>query len=561
MSQHKSDIEIAQASHMKHITEIATGIGLEQDDLLLYGEHKAKIKMASINRILSQDKQGKLILVTAVTPTSAGEGKTTTSVGLAQGLQKIGKKAMVALREPSLGPVFGVKGGAAGGGYSQLLPMEEINLHFTGDLHAITAAHNLISASLDNHLHFKNKKNISVRHILWKRVIDMNDRSLRYVNAGLGGEANGVPRETGFDITAASEIMAILCLSSSYSELKEKVGNIIVALTDSKEPIYVRDLNIQGAVAALLKDALLPNLVQTTENGAAFIHGGPFANIAQGANTILATKLALKLSDYAITEAGFGADLGAEKFFNIVSPYGGFYPSAVVLVVTVRALKLHGGVKKSELSHENVKAVCLGGENLKKHIENIRKFAVEPVVCINKFVADTDEEINTVIDICKSFNTTYALSEHWEHGGEGARDLAEKVAAVVDSSTVDKCNTLYTWEDSIENKINTIAMEIYGADGVDFSAEAKRDLKIIKKFGYEKLPICMAKTQNSLSDNPKKIGRPTGFRITVRGIVISSGAGFLVPLTGEIMRMPGLPKVPSAELIDINDRGEISGLF
>ncbi len=558
---YKSDIEIAQETKLQHIYDIAKQVGLTPEDLILYGDYKAKVKMTSVKKILSSKKKGKLILVTAITPTPAGEGKTTTSIGLAQGLKHIGRDCVAALREPSLGPVFGVKGGAAGGGYSQVLPMEDINLHFTGDLHAVTSAHNLISAALDNYLHAKNDKELDINKVEWKRVVDLNDRALRQILVGLG-EKNGLIRETGFDITAASEIMAILCLSMSYSELKERIDKILIGYTKNKEPFYAKDLNVSGAVAALLKEALMPNLVQTTENGPALVHGGPFANIAQGANTIMATNLAMALSDIAITEAGFGADLGAEKFFDIVCPYGGFYPSLVVLVATARALKMHGGVNKKELNKENVEAIKKGAENLEKHIENMRKYKVEPVVCINEFPTDTQAEVDAILEVCKRNNVEMAVSKNWAEGGKGAKDLAEKVVKLLDA-TPDKQEpmTLYDWNDKVENKVEKIAKEIYGADGVEFTSDAKMTLKKIYKYGHDKLPICMAKTQSSLSDNAKLLGRPKGFTLTVRDFVVSSGAGFIVPLTGEIMRMPGLPKVPSAEAIDIDDDGVITGLF
>jgi formate--tetrahydrofolate ligase len=561
MSSYKSDIDIANEAKLQHISEIAKQIGLTPEDLVYYGDYKAKIKMSTIQKIFANNKnKGKLILVTAITPTSAGEGKTTTSIGLTQALRQIGKKTIVALREPSLGPVFGVKGGAAGGGYSQVLPMEDINLHFTGDMHAITSANNLISAAIDNYLYRSNEKNVNLDHILWKRVMDMNDRSLRQIVVGLGTK-NGLPRETGFDITAASEIMAILCLSMNYSELKERIGKILLGFTRNREPFYVKDLKVEGAVASLLKEALMPNLVQTLENGPAFVHGGPFANIAQGANTIIATNLAIALSDYAVTEAGFGADLGAEKFFNIVSPYGKFRPSAVVLVATARALKRHGGVKKKELNNSNPDAVLKGSENLEKHIENVRKFGVEPVVCINRFPTDTEDELKTIGKICEKHNVEYAVSTQWADGGKGAVELAEKVIKVADSHKEPEQKTLYDWEDKVEDKIEKIAKEIYGAKDVEFTSEAKYVLKLIYKYNYDKLPICMAKTQSSLSDNAKLVGRPRDFTLTVREIIISSGAGFLVPLTGDVLRMPGLPKTPAAQTIDIDDEGNISGLF
>ena len=562
MSTMLSDIEIARQAHLLPIWEVAQQIGLSREDLILYGDYKAKIKMESIRRIFNEKRSsGKLILVSAITPTPAGEGKTTVSIGLTQALKYIGTNATAALREPSLGPVLGRKGGAAGGGYSQVLPMEDINLHFTGDLHAITAAHNLISAALDNYLHFnKGEKRLSVREISWPRVMDMNDRALRDIVIGLGGRTNSIPRETGFDITAASEIMAILCLSRSYSELKEKISNILLGFTEDREPFRVSDLNIQGAVTALLKDALLPNLVQTIENGPAFIHGGPFANIAQGTNSIISTRLALQLADYVITEAGFGFDLGAEKFFDIVSPYGGLCPSAVVLVVTARALKMHGGVPLQEVNQPNPEAILKGRGNLEKHIENMRKFGMQAIVAINRFTEDTEEEIRTIARICEENGIDYAVVNVWEQGGKGGVTLAEKVVEMVQG---EKCHyhQLYDWNLPVEEKILTIASEIYGARAVDYTSRAKRQLKDIYKLGYDKLPVCIAKTQQSLSDNPKLLGRPKDFLVTVREIVISAGAGFLVPLTGDILRMPGLPRTPAAEKIDIDDEGHITGLF
>ncbi len=557
-----SDIEIAQKAQLLPITEVAQQIGLTADDLILYGNYKAKIKMSTIRRIFDEKrKPGKLVLVSAITPTPAGEGKTTVSIGLTQALKYIGKNATAALREPSLGPVLGRKGGAAGGGYSQVLPMEDINLHFTGDLHAITTAHNLISAALDNYLHFnKGEKRLSVREISWPRVMDMNDRALRDIVIGLGGKSNSIPRETGFDITAASEIMAILCLSLSYSELKEKISNILLGFTEDREPFRVKDLNVQGAVTALLKDALLPNLVQTLENGPAFVHGGPFANIAQGTNSILSTKLALQLADYVVTEAGFGFDLGAEKFFDIVSPYGGLCPSAVVLVVTARALKMHGGVPLEEVNQPNPQAIMNGRGNLEKHIENMRKFGMQSIVAINRFIGDTEEEIRMVEQICQENQIDYAVVNVWEEGGKGGVELAEKVINMVQG---EKCryHQLYDWNLPVEEKIMKIAGEIYGARAVDYTSRARRQLKDIYKLGYDKLPVCIAKTQQSLSDNPKLLGRPKDFLVTVREIIISAGAGFLVPLTGDILRMPGLPRIPAAERIDIDDEGNISGLF
>ena len=554
-----NDVQIAQAAKLRNIGDIGAQIGLTAEDLIQFGPYKAKIGFDAVQRILAKPKKAKLVLVSAITPTSAGEGKTTTSIGLTQGLSKIGKNSIVALREPSLGPVFGIKGGATGGGYSQVLPMEDINLHFTGDLHAVTSAHNLIAAALDNSIYYVSKKAVSVRNILWKRVMDMNDRSLRNIVIGLGGK--NLPRESGFDITAASEVMAILCLSMNYRDLKEKIGNILLGFTEGNEPVTVNDLGIQGAVASLLKEAMLPNLVQTIEGGPALIHGGPFANIAQGANSILATNMGLRLADYCITEAGFGFDLGAEKFFDIVSPYGGFFPDCVVLVSTVRALKLHGGVPKKNLDAPNAAAVSKGIENLEKHLENIAKFGVKAVVALNRFPTDTEEEIRIVSDLCALKGVEFALSTHWQDGGDGAKDLAEKVAKLCDANTNPAPKTLYDWKASVEEKISTVAREIYGAEAVDYTSEAKADLKLIKSLGYDTLPVCIAKTQSSLSDNPKLLGRPKDFLVTVRRIIISAGAGFLVPLTGEIMRMPGLPRVPAAEQIDIDDGGNISGLF
>ncbi len=562
MGKIKSDIEIAQEAKLLDIQDVAKQIDLKEDDLIRYGNDKAKVKISSINRIFSErKKKGKLILVSAITPTAAGEGKTTVSIGLTQALKRIGKNAMVALREPSLGPVFGMKGGAAGGGYSQVVPMEDINLHFTGDMHAISAAHNLISSAIDNHIHYRKERRISIRDITWKRVIDMNDRSLRDIVIGLGGDQNGLPRETGFDIAAASEIMAILCLSTSYSELREKIGNIMLgrSLIDH-DPFLVKELGIEGAVTSLLKEALLPNLVQTLENGPAFVHGGPFANIAQGANSIMATKLALHLADYVVTEAGFGSDLGAEKFFNIVCQYGKFCPSMIVLVASTRALKLHGGVKSKHLDKPDPDAISKGSENLEKHIENAKKYGIEVVVAINRFVTDTDEELKVIKDVCDGKGADVSVVEIWEHGGKGGTELAEKV---VDKIGDHECSyqPLYDWNDTVENKISKIATEIYGAKDVFFLYGARKDIKAINSFGYDKLPICVAKTQKSLSDDPKLHGRPKDFTLSVREIIISSGAGFLVPLTGEMMRMPGLPKTPAATEIDINDNGEISGLF
>jgi len=554
-----SDLEIGQLTKLKNIDEIAARIGLSPQDIDHYGEYKAKIRYSALFA-LENNPIGKLILVSAITPTPAGEGKTTVSIGLSQALNKIGKKSIVALREPSLGPVFGVKGGAAGGGWSQVLPMEDINLHFTGDFHAVTAANNTLAALIDNHIYFDNDLNIDPRRITWKRVLDVNDRMLRHVVIGLGGSKQGFPRENGFDITPASEIMAILCLSNNMDELKERIGKITVGFTYDGEPVRVHQLGIEGAIAALMKDALKPNLVQTTENTPALVHGGPFANIAQGANSVLATKTALRLSDYVVTEAGFGFDLGAEKFFDLVCKYGGFCTNAVVLVATVRALKIHGGVKVKDLNEVNPEAVTKGLDNLAKHLENINKFGMKSVVAINRFPSDTDEELKIVKDFVQANGFEASVVEYFSKGSEGGIELAEKVLQMVEND-VCQYRGLYDWNSPVEDKIYTIASEIYGAQKVDYSTEAKADLKKIYKYGFDKLPICIAKTQKSLSDNPDLIGRPKDFLVTVREIVIASGAGFLIPITGEIMRMPGLPKKPSAGAIDVEADGNISGLF
>ncbi len=503
---------------------------------------------------------GQLILVSAITPTPAGEGKTTNTIGLAQALNKIGKKAIAAIREPSLGPVFGIKGGVAGGGYSQVLPMEDINLHFTGDFHAITTANNTLAALIDNYVYYDNELNIDPRRILWKRVLDVNDRMLRECIIGLGGSKQGFPRQEGFDITPASEIMAILCLSNNITELKQRIGEITVGFTYSGQLVKVKDLHFEGAITALLKDALKPNLVQTLEHTPAFVHGGPFANIAQGANSILATKTALRLADYAVTEAGFGFDLGAEKFFDIVSRYGEFCTSAVVLVATVRAIKMHGGAKLKDITVPNPQAVEKGLENLGKHLENINKFGMKAVVSINRFVTDRDEELNLIKSFCESKGFDAFIVDFWAKGGEGGIDLAHKVVDMIEHH-VCKQRFLYNWKTPIEEKIETITREIYGAEAIDYSPTAKQDLKYLKKFGYENLPVCMAKTQKSLSDNPELLGRPKDFLVTVREIKLASGAGFVIPITGEIMRMPGLSKNPSAIHIDVDEEGNITGLF
>lgn len=554
-----SDIEIAQKAHMLPITEVAAKLGIGEEDIELYGRYKAKLSMDLIKRV--QDKpDGKLILVTAITPTPAGEGKSTTTVGLAQGLAKIGQKVIVALREPSLGPCMGIKGGAAGGGYSQVVPMEDINLHFTGDFHAITSAHMLLAAMLDNHIQQGNALNIDPRRIVWKRVVDMNDRELRNIVVGLGGKAHGVPRQDGFDITVASEVMAILCLATGLHDLKERLSKIIVAYDYSGNPITAGMLKAQGAMAALLKDAVKPNLVQTLENVPAIIHGGPFANIAHGCNSVMATKTALKLADYTITEAGFGADLGAEKFFDIKCRYAGLKPDAVVLVATVRALKMHGGVPKTDLATPDVEAVKRGIVNLEKHIENIKQYGLPLVVAINAFAQDTPEELEAIRSHCAAHGVNVALSEVFAKGGEGGIELAKEVVALATSGKAD-FKLLYGEELSLKEKIETIAKKIYGAVGVNYTKEANNALKDFEKMGYGHLPVCMAKTQYSFSDDPALLGRPEGFEITIKNCRIAAGAGFLVVLTGDIMTMPGLPKVPAAEKIDVSDDGVISGLF
>ncbi|HCA40120.1 MAG TPA: formate--tetrahydrofolate ligase [Aminobacterium sp.] len=553
-----SDIEIARSAKLKPIVEVASQLGIGEDELELYGKYKAKVTYSLWDRI--KDRQdGKLILVTAITPTAAGEGKTTTTVGLGQGLAKLGKRVSIALREPSLGPSFGVKGGAAGGGYSQVVPMEEINLHFTGDLHAITAAHNLLAALLDNHIQQGNVLNIDPRRIVFRRVMDLNERALRNVIIGLGGKANGVPRESGFDITVASEVMAILCLSGSIRELKERLSQIVVGYTYEGKAVTAGDLNAQGSMAVLLKDALKPNLVQTLEHVPAFVHGGPFANIAHGCNSLQATKYGLKLSDYFITEAGFGADLGAEKFFDIKCRIGGLRPSAVVIVATVRALKMHGGVAKSELTKENVEALGKGIPNLEKHIENMQSFGLPVVVAINRFPTDTESELALVEERCSALGVSVSLSEIWAKGGEGGLDLAKRVM-----EATEKPNTfhyLYKEAESPKVKIEKIAKEMYGAKSVAYTAQAEKDLEEIHRLSKDDLLVCMAKTQASISDNPSLIGRPEGFELTVREVRLSAGAGFMIPITGSIMTMPGLPKVPAAMKIDVDDEGNITGLF
>lgn len=554
-----SDIEIAQQAKMQKITDVAAKLGISEDDIELYGKYKAKLSYDLIRRVKDK-KDGKLILVTAITPTPAGEGKSTTTVGLAQGLAKLGKKVIVALREPSLGPCMGIKGGAAGGGYSQVVPMEDINLHFTGDFHAITSAHMLLAAMLDNHIQQGNALNIDPRRIAWKRVVDMNDRELRNIVVGLGGKAHGVPRQDGFDITVASEVMAILCLASSLHDLKERLAKIIVAYDYNGNPVTAGQIKAQGAMAALLKDAVKPNLVQTLENVPAIIHGGPFANIAHGCNSVMATQTGLKLADYTITEAGFGADLGAEKFFDIKCRYAGLKPDAAVIVATVRALKMHGGVPKTEMKTPNVEAVKKGLVNLEKHIENVKKFGVPCVVAINIFAQDTAEELEAVREHCAKHGVNVALSDVFAKGGEGGIDLAKEVIALADSGE-SKFAPIYPLDMSLKGKIETIAKEIYGADGVNYTKEADKALKEFEELGYGNLPICMAKTQYSFSDDPALLGRPSGFKITIRNCRIAAGAGFIVVLTGDVMTMPGLPKVPAAEKIDVTDDGVISGLF
>lgn len=552
-----TDLEIARKIKMQPIGDVAKKLGIDPEDLELYGKYKAKLPLKYIDR----NKFGKLVLVSAISPTPAGEGKTTVSIGLSQGLNRIGKRSAVVLREPSLGPVFGIKGGATGGGYSQVLPMEDINLHFTGDFAAIEKAHNLLAALIDNNIQSKTRSlNLDPRTISWKRVMDMNDRSLRTIVVGLGGTTHGIPRETGFDITAASEVMAILCLSKDMDDLKNRLGNIFIGFTFDKKPIYARDLNAQGAMAALLKDAIKPNLVQTIEGTPAIIHGGPFANIAQGTNSVLATQTSLSLTDFTVTEAGFGFDLGAEKFLDIKCRSAKLSPNAAVLVATVRALKYHGGMSLKDIKTPDVNALARGMGNLEKHVENIKLFSLNPVVAINRFATDSQEELDYILNSCKSRNIPATIADVWAKGGEGAEELARMVV----EATKDCCPNfapLYPLSDTVEQKIETIAKKIYGAEAVDYTAKAKANLKKIESLGLGGLAICMAKTQKSLSDNPDLLGRPKDFVITVREIEIAAGAGFLVPITGEIMRMPGLPEEPSSERIDIDNNGDISGLF
>lgn len=553
-----TDLSIAQSVEMDHIKNVATKLDIKEDDLELYGKFKAKLPLDLIDE--NKIKQSKLILVTALSPTPAGEGKTTVSIGLNEGLRKNGKKSVVVLREPSLGPVFGIKGGAAGGGYSQVVPMEDINLHFTGDFAAVEKANNFLAAVIDNNIQSKTRSlGIDPRTVIWKRVIDMNDRALRDIVIGLGGTGNGIPRQDGFNITAASEIMAILCMANNIDDLKEKLGNIFIGYTMDRKPVYARDLNAQGAMTILLKDAIKPNLVQTLEHNPAIIHGGPFANIAQGTNTILATKMGLSLADYVVTEAGFGADLGAEKFLNIKCGYGGLKPNAIVVVATIRALRHHGGAPKEEYNTPSLDRVQKGFANLEKHLENAKKFGITPTVAINNFISDSEEEVNWLIEKCASMGVKAVVSKGWAEGGKGTQDLASAVVEQIEAGTND-FKPLYDWNKGVKEKIETIAKEIYGADGVDYASKAESGIRTIEKLGLQGLPICMAKTQKSFSDDDKKIGRPTGFRITVREFEIAAGAGFLIPILGNMMRMPGLPAVPASEGMDIDSEGVITGL-
>ncbi len=555
----KTDVQIAQEAIMEPIGKIAQHLEIPEDELELYGKYKSKISLNYWNTTLQQKENGKLILVTAINPTPAGEGKTTTSIGLGDALHKLGKKTAIALREPSLGPCFGMKGGAAGGGYAQVVPMEDINLHFTGDFHAITSAHNLLSAVIDNHIQQGNALDLDVRRITWKRVVDLNDRALRNIICGLGGKAHGVPRETGFDITVASEMMAILCLTSDLEDMKKRLGNIIIGYTRSGRPVRAEELNVTGALTLLFKDAIKPNLVQTLEGTPALIHGGPFANIAHGCNSVMATKYALKMADYTVTEAGFGADLGAEKFLDIKCRFTGFKPDAVVIVATIRALKMHGGLAKTELATENIEALKKGMTNLAKHIENIQKFGLPIVVAINAFPTDTENELQELKALCESMGASVSISEAWAKGGEGAIDLAQKVIEATEKPS--NFQYMYDVNDSIKDKINAIATKIYGADGVNYTPAVEKTIAEFEAEGLDKMPICMAKTQYSLSDDQFKLGAPTGFKITVRELRISAGAGFIVALTGNILTMPGLPKKPAAENMDIDINGKITGLF
>lgn len=555
---HKSDIEIAQAKLLTHIKNIANRLGIDEDRIEMYGKFKAKLPLDLIDD--EKIAKNNLVLVTALTPTPAGEGKTTVSIGLTEGLNKIGKQAAVVLREPSLGPVFGIKGGAAGGGYSQVVPMEDINLHFTGDFNAIEKANNLLAALIDNNIQGKvNNLNIDPRTILWKRVIDMNDRALRDITIGLGGTANGVPRQDGFNITPASEVMAILCMATNLENLKKRLGDIFIGFTYDNQPVFARDLKAENAMAILLKDAIKPNLVQTLEENPAIIHGGPFANIAQGTNTIIATKMGLSLSNYVVTEAGFGADLGAEKFLNIKSAFAGLNPKCVVLVATIRALRHHGGAKAEEYNTPSMERVQIGFKNLQKHIENIRKFNIEPVVAINSFVSDSPEEVAYIKETCAAMGVHAVLSEGWAKGGEGTKELAAAVVDVVENKAT-QFKPLYDWKSPVKEKIETIAKEIYGADGVEYSKTAQLNLRRIDRLGFNNFAICMAKTQKSFSDNESLIGRPEGFIVTVREIEIAAGAQFIIPILGKMMRMPGLPAVPASEGMTIDNNGVISGL-
>ncbi len=554
---YKSDIEIAQSAKMRNILDIAKDAGIDESLVECYGKYKAKLDLSILK---SDKKDGKLILVTAITPTPAGEGKTTTTIGLADGMKKLGKKVSVALREPSLGPVFGVKGGAAGGGYAQVVPMEDINLHFTGDFHAIGAANNLLAAMIDNHIYQGNALGIDPRRITWKRCVDMNDRQLRFITDGLGGKVNGMPREDGYDITVASEIMAVLCLSSSITDLKERLANIVIGYTFSGEIVRAGQLKAEGAMCALLKDALKPNLVQTLEGTPAFVHGGPFANIAHGCNSVIATKISMKMSDYTVTEAGFGADLGAQKFLDIKCRVAGLKPDAVVLVATIRALKMHGGVLKENLGEENLEALQRGIPNLLRHLSNITDvYGLPAVVAVNKFPTDTDAEVQLLIDKCKEIGINVKLSNVWAEGGAGGVELAEEVIALCEKENNFKFS--YTDDESIESKIRSVAQKIYRADNIEITTAAKKQIALLEEAGFGKLPVCIAKTQYSFSDNPKLLGAPEGFTVTIKNVKVSAGAGFIVVLTGDIMTMPGLPKVPAAERIDVDENGVISGLF
>jgi formate--tetrahydrofolate ligase len=559
MANYPSDLEIANAANKKPIIEIAKTLDIDEKHLVRFGDDKAKLNTDFTNS-LSKNDDGKLILVTAISPTPAGEGKTTTSVGLVDGLCHVGKKAMICLREPSLGPCFGMKGGAAGGGYAQVIPMTDINLHFTGDFHAIGAAHNLLSALIDNHIHWSNELNIDPRRITWKRVVDMNDRSLRDITCGLGGTGNGIPRQSGFDITVASEIMAVFCLASDIDDLQKRIGNIVIGYTRSNEPVRAKELNADGAITALLKDAFQPNLVQTLENNPAFMHGGPFANIAHGCNSVVSTKTALKLADYVVTEAGFGADLGAEKFFDIKCRKSGLKPDAVVLVATTKALKMHGGIKKEDLGSENVDAVSMGCKNLEKHIENIGKFGVPVVVAINDYVTDTEKEHTAIINYCKNLGVQCKISSHWENGGEGAADLAQEVAKIADSNSAE-FKTLYDNKMSLWDKTQYIAQNIYGAADIIADKKVRNQFKKLEDDGFGEYPICMAKTQYSFSTDPLLMGAPSGHDVPVREVRLSAGAEFIVVVCGEIMTMPGLPRIPAAEAIGLDENKEIKGLF